>query len=345
MRRRRVLAVAAAALLATLPALAQEETDEAPGEGVWRNYDFVPGSTVWRATDFSDEPVGRFPASQLEFVRGAMQVVEFEGETVLEASDDSIFRVPLPETLPETFSIEFRSRVPTANLGMRMFFGEMSGATSRHESDYINLYAYPGIYRQGEQISGTTLRTAKQWVPVRLQVDEQYAILYIGSTRVAQLPNANFARASFLEFHLDANGNFPNYISDIVVAVGLDSLYDALVETGEFTTRGILFDSGSATLRPESTPVLQQILDTLQDHPELSVVIEGHTDAVGDDATNLDLSQRRAAAVVDHLVAQGLDAARLAAEGKGEAEPVADNETAEGRQQNRRVVLRLADEG
>ncbi len=75
----------------------------APGEGVWRNYDFLPGTTLWFATDFTDEPVGRFPASQLEFVKGNMQIVEWEGEKVLGASANSTFRVALPEALPEEF--------------------------------------------------------------------------------------------------------------------------------------------------------------------------------------------------------------------------------------------------
>ncbi len=74
------------------------------GEGVWRNYDFTPGKTVWVATDFSEEPVGRFPESQLEFVKGNMQIVELDGEKVLEVSTNSVFRINLPEELPEGFT-------------------------------------------------------------------------------------------------------------------------------------------------------------------------------------------------------------------------------------------------
>lgn len=346
--RSRAFALAMSLVLLVGPvALAQETgpATDAAGEGVWRNYDFVPGTTVWRATDFAAEPVGRFPASQLEFVRGSLQIVELEGERVLEATERSIFRLHLPEALPETFSVEFIARIPTANLGTRVFFGGLEGTTSRHESDYVGVSAKPGIYRKGNDLSSIRAGIATESVPVRLQVDDEYAILYIGSERAAQVPNAAFARAPFLEFHMDANARFPNYVSDIVVAVGLDSLYDALMETGEFTTRGILFDSGSSTLRPESTPVLEQILVTLNEHAELRVVIEGHTDSVGDDAANQTLSEQRAAAVVRYLVNHGIEDGRLASAGRGESEPVADNETAEGRQQNRRVVIRLASDG
>ena len=74
------------------PEPAEAETGaDAPGEGVWRNYDFTPGATVWKATDFTNEPVGRFPASQLEFVKGNMEIVEVNGVRVLETSSDGVF--------------------------------------------------------------------------------------------------------------------------------------------------------------------------------------------------------------------------------------------------------------
>jgi len=312
-----------------------------PAEGVWRNYDFVPGSTVWRATDFSNEPVGRFPASQLEFVRGNMQVVEFEGARMLEATSDSVVRVKLPKVLPEAFTVEFSLRVPTTNTSTQVFTSPRNGAIARYPFDYLYIYASPGIYRAGREVSGMRLPAlVRKTVPVKLQVRDDWAILYVGSDRVSQVPTANFGRSDTVEFHLSANARFPTYLSDIVVAVGLDDLYATLNRTGEVTTRGILFDSDSDRLRPESTPVLQELVKALTDHAELRVVIEGHTDGQGDDARNQSLSERRAAAVATYVTGQGVAAARVTAVGKGETTPVADNATSEGRQQNRRVVIR-----
>ena len=71
--------------------------------------------------------------------------------------------------------------------------------------------------------------------------------------------------------------------------------------------------------------------------PEASISIEGHTDSQGPDVYNQDLSERRASAVVDYLVSQGIDATRLSAVGYGETNPIADNETREGRAINRRI--------
>jgi outer membrane protein OmpA-like peptidoglycan-associated protein len=102
----------------------------------------------------------------------------------------------------------------------------------------------------------------------------------------------------------------------------------------------VLFEFDSARLKPESDPLLQQMLATLQADPDASVEIVGHTDAVGTDAYNLGLSQRRAQAVVHWLVAHGIAPERLVAVGKGEAEPIADNGAALGRSQNRRVEIR-----
>jgi outer membrane protein OmpA-like peptidoglycan-associated protein len=314
---------------------------EQPGNGVWRNYDFVPGATVWKATDFSTEPVGRFPARQLEFVSGNMQIVEFEGAKVLEATSASVLRVPLPEALPQAFTIEFSLRIPAANFATQVFTSPKSASIARHPHDYVSITHTPGIYRAGRELSATQTRSlVAKTVPVRIQVRDDWAIMYVGADRVSQAPTANFGRGKAVEFHLTANARFPTYLSEITIAVGLDSLYDALMATGEFTTRGILFDTGADVLRPESTPALEMITTTLTEHPDLRVQIEGHTDSQGDDALNQALSERRAAAVVAYLVAQGIPAARLTAVGKGETAPAGDNATAEGRQQNRRVVIR-----
>jgi len=109
---------------------------------------------------------------------------------------------------------------------------------------------------------------------------------------------------------------------------------------GRVSTQGILFDTGSDRIKPESTPTLEQMGDMMASHPDLRIAIVGHTDAVGDDASNQSLSERRAASVRRYLVeTYGIDQSRLEDRGKGETEAVANNDTPEGRQQNRRVEL------
>jgi len=111
-------------------------------------------------------------------------------------------------------------------------------------------------------------------------------------------------------------------------------------ERGLVLTLGdVLFETGKAALRPGALQHLYPLVTFLQKYPEHRVVIEGHTDSVGSETYNLDLSQRRADAVQDFLLHNGVNPAQLTTRGYGKASPVASNATAEGRQQNRRVEL------
>lgn len=113
-----------------------------------------------------------------------------------------------------------------------------------------------------------------------------------------------------------------------------------LAKAGRVEVYGIYFDFGSATLRPESEPVLKEIADALTSNAAWKLTIDGHTDNVGGDAPNLDLSRRRAASVRDALVTRyKITAARLTTDGFGASRPKESNATPDGRARNRRVEL------
>ncbi|HUO59984.1 MAG TPA: OmpA family protein [Candidatus Acidoferrales bacterium] len=101
----------------------------------------------------------------------------------------------------------------------------------------------------------------------------------------------------------------------------------------------VLFDFGKATLRPGARLRLAKVAGIIQAYPDLKLQVEGHTDSVGSDQYNQELSERRAAAVRDFLVQEGVPLNNVSAQGYGKKDPVATNETAEGRQANRRVDL------
>lgn len=105
---------------------------------------------------------------------------------------------------------------------------------------------------------------------------------------------------------------------------------------------GVNFDVDSDRLRADAEPALHEVLTALERRPAVSITIEGHTDSDATDEYNLDLSNRRTETVRAWLVEHGIDAARLTAVGKGESEPVADNETAAGKAANRRVEIEPA---
>ncbi|MBR9918966.1 OmpA family protein [bacterium] len=107
------------------------------------------------------------------------------------------------------------------------------------------------------------------------------------------------------------------------------------------SAKGIFFETGSDVIKSESFENLDKVAEIASHYPDAILVIEGHTDNQGDDASNLDLSQRRADAVKKYLTLKGVDTDRIKATGYGETQPLADNSTEEGRALNRRVDITL----
>ena len=317
-------------------------TDAAPGEGAWANYDFVPGERVLFADDFSDDVVGDFPR-RLEWVRGNMEVVEWEGRRLLRATgENSQFAVLLPAGVPERFTIEFDIHDPVSGQGT----GVLTTAAPKGgwpQGAHFNYGNWRGSgFWIGKDPASTVddLRIREQIVSARTMVDGAYAKAYINEKRVANVPRAELERGDRITFVMWARGDAPVYIGDIRIAEGGKDLYDDLAEKGRVSTQGILFGVNSSNIEPESTPTLAEIGTMLQQHADLRLSIEGHTDASGSDAYNLELSQKRADAVRAYLVREyGVDSARLQAVGKGETVPMDTNDTPEGRQNNRRVEL------
>ena len=125
----------------------------------------------------------------------------------------------------------------------------------------------------------------------------------------------------------------------------LDNLQLRQTESGVVVTLGdVLFQSGETQLRDEALASLVEVVDLLQSEPDKSIRIEGHTDSTGDPVTNLEISAKRANAVLDSLVSLGVDPQRFTAAGMGEDFPIATNDTDEGRAQNRRVDVILLDD-
>ncbi|MCK4256187.1 OmpA family protein [candidate division WOR-3 bacterium] len=104
---------------------------------------------------------------------------------------------------------------------------------------------------------------------------------------------------------------------------------------------GIKFATNSAEVKPVSYPILDESVALLKEHSTIKVEVAGHTDAVGSDVYNLNLSNRRAESVRDYLILHGIEAERLIARGYGENQPIASNDTEEGRAQNRRIEFRI----
>jgi len=108
-----------------------------------------------------------------------------------------------------------------------------------------------------------------------------------------------------------------------------------------FLLEGSGFDSGKSEIKEQTIPVLKNILSILNAYPDWDIKITGHTDNVGPEESNKKLSTERAKAVMDWFIKNGIDSSRLTYEGKGSAEPIADNSIIEGRRKNRRTEIKV----
>ncbi len=159
---------------------------------------------------------------------------------------------------------------------------------------------------------------------------------YLNGVRFADINNVNFGPMDHV-YASDFNYR-PTGIRSFRIAEAAPDPAQVLASTGKYVTHGIYFDTDSDVLKPESAGVIKEISDALYKNGDMKLEIDGYTDSTGDAAHNLDLSKRRAAAVMKVLVSQfGIDASRLTSNGFGAANPVASNDTADGRTQNRRV--------
>ena len=320
---------------------------------VWDNYDFVPGSKVIFFTDFSEDKVGNF-ARGLKYKSGTMDVVERDGVKMLRSTSRGEFMVPAGAKLPERFTLEIDVIAPTKHVGgydIVAFEGGSAWDRSAGSAE-VNWSGGGTLIMGGGQNAGTSTvqlsDAAASQVPgnvthIRVLMDGPYFKLYNNERRMYNIPELQFKRDSVIRFLLKGGeeAGQETYVTMVRVAESeTDVLYDALMARGRWATQGILFATGKSDLKPESTPVLKEIAATLAKYGDLKILIEGHTDNVGSAASNLALSDARAAAVKAALATQyGIDEARITTKGFGDTRPSVPNATATGRAQNRRVEV------
>jgi outer membrane protein OmpA-like peptidoglycan-associated protein len=311
-----------------------------PGEGAWLNYDFVPGTRVLFYDDFTGDTVGDFP-KRLEFKKGNLEIAEWHDGRYLRTETHSQFDIPLSESLPKRFTVEFDfypGAIREYGYPLEIHFSDDS------KDDYVFTYGGKGGINGGrgeEKAMGQIdPALAKTLLPVRIMVDDRYVKVYMAGKRVANAPNARLGRSKLISITVPAWKEEATLLGNFRIAAGGRKLYDAIAEKGRVATQGIFFDVGSDRIRPESTPTLKEIAEMLKEHAELRLTIEGHTDNQGDAGVNQSLSEHRAEAVKAALVSTfGVSGDRLTSKGLGATKPAAPNSTVEGRQQNRRVEL------
>ncbi|HEX6054053.1 MAG TPA: OmpA family protein, partial [Gemmatimonadaceae bacterium] len=316
---------------------------------VWDNYDFVPGSKILFFTDFSDDKVGNF-ARGLKYVTGPIEVVERDGVKMLRSTARSTILIPVGRVLPQRFTLEFDilSTNPGLNDQLVVEGGPDRGRSAQSaEIDWSPRGTFIIGGRQNMGTSAVAIPGAMQEqiigniAHVRVLMDSGYFKMYTNERRMYNNPDLPFRRDSVIRVEVHGSDEQPVFVTSIRLAESeTDVLYDALAAKGRWATQGILFETGKSNLKPESRPVLKEIAATLAKYGDLKILIEGHTDNVGSAASNLTLSDARAAAVKAALVSEyAVDGARITTKGFGDTKPSVPNATAAGRAQNRRVEI------
>ncbi len=211
----------------------------------------------------------------------------------------------------------------------------------KKDTDDVNHYAYLAHQRVRIAEETAKLNAAQKEVEM-VRNERQQVVLEARAAEAehaqrmaeAERANADAARAA-AEAALARAQQLANQVDD---------LQAELTKRGLVLTLGdVLFDTGQATLKPGAERTTAALVTFLNENPGRNVLIEGFTDSVGSDQSNLSLSQRRADAVRTSLVGQGIAGTRIRTRGYGEAYPVASNDNAGGRQQNRRVEIVISD--
>jgi outer membrane protein OmpA-like peptidoglycan-associated protein len=343
----------------------EEEVEAEPQEveATYEQSDFVPGSIVFFEDNLQNEQMGEF-ASKWDLVDGSTDVAIIKGKKCIHFEPGSRIEPLMTNQssyMPDMFTLEFDFWMNDPKTEMHNCY-ELEFINGNEEDVYqirigenysklevtCRYKSTTGDWR--ESGDGKTWELKKNdWSHFAMSFNKRALKIYINGKRVINIPNCTSAVR--MKIHQAGWGGFngnKNYMTNFRYAKGALELYDqnvtdmsavekAIATTGKFVTNNILFETGKATLKPESMEEIQKVADYMKKNPSVRFEVQGHTDNQGSDAVNDPLSQQRAESVVKALVGLGCDDFNLRAVGKGSHEPVADNKSEAGRAKNRRV--------
>jgi OOP family OmpA-OmpF porin len=302
---------------------------------------FVPGEKTLFFDDFSDMTADEAPPHFK--VRGAApELMEGGGIRQLSVGKGSLF--PNLTSLPKnfTYEAEIKAGLNTGRADATLILSSkgkqiLQWWMSGREKQLDLIVSLRAPYQE----LGRTRMTVNWDEPVKLALWVQNGRMrsYVNGEKQLDFNQVDMPPIDSVEMVHGFLGAGPSLAyRSVRFAESTPDFSQVIAATGRYVTHGILFDTGSDRLKPESAAVIQSVAKGLETNPNLRLRIEGHTDSVGNAAHNLDLSKRRAAAVKDVLVSQfNVDAERLTTTGLGATKPIDSNDTPQGRAQNRRV--------
>ncbi len=333
---------------------------------LYSKFDFVPADSTILYDDLSNETTDEIP-SKWKVYSGRVEVKQLGNEKIIqipgsETNSNTSSFAPRFKTdapyLPYRFTAEFdmyfkyNENLTPGNISIGFCKPDESGnfysencndATLGNLKEPLQFYdngelnkikfgSFTGQFSDVEKLKNT-------WVHISIAVTEKSMKVYYNNERVlnAQMDES---RANAFAFSMQNYNDV--YLKNIRLAAGGRDPYKQTTITGKFVARGLKFETGKATLKPESISELNRIVKLMTEHPELKFEIGGHASKSGNatDANNQTLSEARAKTVMAKLIEMGIAATKLTAKGYGDKSPIDSNASAEGKINNQRVELK-----
>lgn len=336
-------------------------------------FDFIAGDKVLAIEDFSTANIGDFPLNWN--TNSSAEVVSLNNQNGkwLQLNQKGAYLMEAINQLPDNFTFEF-DVVCTSPFGFNSSGLYINFANLKNRNtDYVKWMEYAGkndgvkIMLEASSPGGKMAKMGNAGIfaynanqaeiknivktpefndevnpkaHIAIWRQKERVRVYINQTKVFDIPKAMLATSYntlfFSTKYMYSPDNY--YISNIKFAVGGADTRTQLIDEGNFSTNGILFDVNSDVIKPESNGVLLSIAKIMNENSEIRIKIVGHTDSDGDATKNLELSKKRANAVKEYLIKYfGISGSRIETDGKGATQPIDKANTKEAKANNRRV--------
>ena len=308
---------------------------------VYQNYDFQPGEKTLFEDDFKGDKDGEFPA-HWKLEAGQAVLNKIGDDTALFLIDGNYARVsPRMKSasyLGAEFTLEFDFYFKSGgNAPVVLFKTADDGDAHIQVSNTAVTTSYFSNDLSKDFTQSFTEAFDNKWHHVALAVKGKQIKVYVDQIRALVMPDCECTLKTVALGGI-ASEESPLIFRNLRLAEGgAMNMIGKLTTDGKVVTHGILFDTGKATIKPQSMGVINEVAKMLKENAGLKLEIDGHTDSDGNAQINAKLSQDRADAVKSLLVSLGIDAGRLTTKGFGAAKPIDNNTTPEGKANNRRV--------